>query len=102
MIIQRALEAQKRLAPYLMPTPLTYSKKLSELTGKKVWLKLETQQPTGAFKVRPAFNGILTYLEEAKKNGVITSSSGNFAQAVAYAAQILGIKSAIVMTEDTS
>jgi threonine dehydratase len=65
-------------------------------------LKLETQQPTGAFKVRPAFNGILCNLAAAKEKGVITTSSGNFAQAVAYASKALGVKSSIVMTQDTS
>src|SRR5713101_6864383 len=77
--------ARKRLAPYLRTTPLVYSVPLSRAAGRNVWLKLETQQPTGSFKVRPALNSALVNLEAARKAGVLTSSSGNFAQGVAWA-----------------
>src|SRR5262245_7278339 len=83
--------ARKRLAPWLSPTPLVRS------TAFGCQLKLETQQPTGSFKVRPAFNSMLARLDEARAKGVVASSSGNFAQAVAYAAAKLGVDAAIVM-----
>lgn len=67
-----------------------------------IYLKLESQHPTGSFKVRPAFFGILSHLEAAKKKGVLTSSSGNFAQAVAYAARALHLRAQIVMTSNTA
>jgi threonine dehydratase len=67
-----------------------------------VWLKLETQQPTGSFKVRPALNGALCHLEPARQAGVLASSSGNFAQAVAYAARELGLDAQIVMMRNSS
>ncbi len=88
--------ARARIAPYLLKTPLVRSDHL------KVWLKLETQQPTGAFKVRPAFNGLIAHLDEARAKGVIASSSGNFAQAVAYAARTFGVSAQIVMPSHTS
>ena len=102
MIHNQAVQAAARLSQYLTKTPLIFSRVLSELTRKKVYLKLETQQPTGSFKVRPAFNGILVHLEEARNKGVLTTSSGNYAQAVAYAARELGVSAAIVMTDDTA
>ena len=94
--------AQERLAPYLRRTPLLPSIPFGRSTGRKVWLKLETQQPTGSFKVRPALNGALVHLEQARTAGVLASSSGNFAQAVAYAARELGLDAQIVMMGNSS
>jgi len=59
--------------------------------------KLENTQPTGSFKVRPAFYGILSSLSKARQKGVVAASSGNFAQAVAYAAKELGISAQVVI-----
>ena len=95
-------EARERLARFLPPTPLVLSAPLTCATGRKVWLKLETQQPTGSFKMRPALNGALAHLEECRLHGVVTSSSGNFAQAVAYASRELGLDVQIVMTAGSS
>ena len=96
------LEARQRLAPLLPPTPLVHSLALSRAAGLKVWLKLETQQPTGSFKIRPALNGALVHFEQARHAGVIASSSGNFAQAVAYAARELALDAQIVMMSNSS
>jgi threonine dehydratase len=95
-------KARERLAPYLKTTPLVFSHPLSRATGRRVWLKLETQQPTASFKVRPALNGALSHLEAARRAGIVTSSSGNFAQAVAYAARELGLDAHIVMMGNSS
>lgn len=95
-------EARETLAPYLTPTPLLYAEPLSRLCGRPVWLKLESLNRTGSFKVRPAFFGLLRNLSVCRQRGVLTSSSGNFAQAVAYAAQCLDVSACIVMREDTS
>lgn len=92
-------EARERLAPYLQPTPLVRLAGLSQRLGFPVHCKLETLQPTGAFKVRPAFNGLLAQLDLARSKGVVASSSGNYAQAVAYAAAQLDIHARIVMME---
>ncbi len=102
MTIEQIRLARERLKPYLRVTPLVFSEPLSRAAGNRVWLKLESQQPTGAFKVRPALNGMLAHLDQARKSGVIASSSGNFAQAVAYAARELGVSAQIVMMKKSS
>ncbi len=102
MTLDAIRAARERLAPYLKTTPLVYSHFLSRAAGRKVWLKLETQQPTGSFKVRPALNGALCHRAEAQRAGVLASSSGNFAQAVAYAARELGLDAQIVMMRNSS
>jgi len=102
MTIEEARQARERLKPYLRTTPLVFSEPLSRATGNRVWLKLESLQPTGAFKVRPALNGMLVHLDQARNSGVIASSSGNFAQAVAYAARQLGVSAQIVMMKKSS
>src|SRR6201999_2549453 len=62
-----------------------------------IFLKLENEQLTKSFKVRGAFNALLSLTPTEKLKGVVTRSSGNFAQAIAYAGQLLGIKVTIVM-----
>jgi threonine dehydratase len=66
-------------------------------TGKQIWLKAECLQPIGAFKMRGASNKILQLTTEEIRRGVITYSSGNHAQAVAYVAREVGAKAVIVM-----
>lgn len=66
-------------------------------TGREIWLKAESLQPVGAFKMRGAGNKILQLTPEEIRRGVITYSSGNHAQAVAYAAREVGAKATIVM-----
>lgn len=94
--------ARRRLAAHLRPTPLVHSDLLSEELGRPVLLKLESFQPIGAFKVRPALNSILARLEECRERGVIANSSGNFAQAVAYSASRNGVDALIVMMRSAS
>ena len=94
--------ARARLAAHLAKTPLVESDFLSRKLGKPVLLKLESMQPVGAFKVRAALNSILADLDECRSSGVVTNSSGNFAQAVAYAATRLGVESTIVMMRGAS
>jgi threonine dehydratase len=86
--------AAQRIAPYIFATPVV------PMTPSGVRLKAENLQPVGAFKIRGAFNAILSLAEEEKRRGVIAHSSGNHAQAVAYAAYRLGIKALIVMPEN--
>jgi threonine dehydratase len=71
-----------------------------ESTSRRLFLKPENQQPIGAFKLRGAYNKIASLTEENRKRGVITYSSGNHAQGVAYAARALGIKAVIVMPDN--
>ncbi len=93
-------QARDRLASHFPPTPLIASEPLSR--GQRVHLKLESLQPTGSFKVRPSMNGMLAHLEQARAAGVVTSSSGNFAQGAAYAASRLGIDLQVVMMRGAS
>ncbi len=72
-------------------TPLLYSDALSALTGNRVYLKAESFQLTHSFKIRAAYGGLLPRLEEARQRGVVTGSSGNFAQAIAYAGHELDV-----------
>ena len=94
--LQKIQEAQKRIAPFINYTPLIFSKYLSN--NSKVKLKLESLQITGSFKLRGATNKLLSLSENQKQKGVIAVSTGNHGKGVAYAANILGIKSTIFMS----
>jgi len=80
-------------------TPLVYSPTFSEMTGGEVYLKLETMQKAGSFKVRGAANRIFGKRSEIGKRGVIAASAGNHAQGVAVAASMAGVAATIVMPE---
>ncbi|MGP4059406.1 hydroxyectoine utilization dehydratase EutB [Halobacillus sp. H74] len=84
-------KAKKRIKSIIETTPLVYSEHLSACTGVEVFLKLEQNHPTGAFKLRGAANKILSLPEEEKNTGVTTFSTGNHGIAVAYVAKELGI-----------
>ena len=99
---EQIAHARKRLAAHLAKTPLVQSDFLTRKLGRPVHLKLESMQPVGAFKIRAALNSILAHIDECRSAGVVTNSSGNFAQAVAYAATRLGVESTIVMMRGAS
>src|SRR5580658_5652876 len=89
-----------RLAPIAMKTPLVraaFPGVSGYGTGREVWLKAESLQPIGAFTIRGAANKILQLTSEQIARGVITYSSGNHAQGVAYAARAVGAKAVIIM-----
>jgi threonine dehydratase len=83
--------AAVRIAPHIRKTPVV------AMTPTGLLLKAESLHPVGAFKLRGAFNALLSLTADERRRGVIAHSSGNHAQAVAYAARILGIKSVVVM-----
>jgi threonine dehydratase len=92
--------AAQRIASIAVKTPLieaAFPSLSGYGTGKRIWLKAESLQPIGAFKMRGAANKILQLTAEEIKRGVITYSSGNHAQAVAYVAREVGAKAVIVM-----
>jgi threonine dehydratase len=91
--------ARELLEKKIIRTPLIYSPTFSAMTGAEIYLKLETMQKAGSFKVRGAANRILSKREEIGKNGVIAASAGNHAQGVAVAAAIAGVPATIVMPE---
>jgi threonine dehydratase len=93
------LAARKRIAPYLRPTPLFRYPLLDELVGAEVWVKHENHQPIGAFKVRGGVNLALQLSPEEKERGLITASTGNHGQSVAYGARLVGAPAIIGMPE---
>lgn len=99
--LQDVREAQQRILPYVKRTPLVRSRTLSEMLGANIYLKQEIFQTTGSFKVRGAFNKLLSQLGVAKKSGVVAVSGGNHAQAVAYAGRLLGCKTVILTMKTT-
>lgn len=99
--ISEIRKAAKRIAPYVKRTPLFFDEGLSKRFGSNFYLKHELLQKTGAFKVRGAFNKLLSLDETENKRGIVAVSGGNHAQAVAYAAHTLGKKALILMPEFT-
>ncbi len=93
--------ARQRIAPCIRRTPLTPSAALSERLKTNVYVKLEVFQKTGSFKVRGAFNKALSLRPEERGRGIVAVSGGNHAQAVAYMARALGLKSLVLMPEST-
>ncbi len=93
------LAARQRIAPYLKPTPLYRYPALDALTGAEVWVKHENHQPIAAFKVRGGVNLITQLSEDERQRGVITASTGNHGQSIAYAANLLGVRAIICMPE---
>jgi len=89
--------AKKVIAPYLSRTPLFHSKRLSNLLDCELYLKLENLQPTRSFKVRGGINYMARMKAEATSHSVITASTGNHAQSVAYAGALFGVRVIIVM-----
>jgi threonine dehydratase len=82
---------------YLKPIPLLYSRRLSKLLGCQIYLKLENLQPTRAFKVRGGVWYMAKMREQAVSREVITASTGNHAQSIAYAGSLFGVNVHIVM-----
>ena len=101
MDIAAIKQARERIAPYVKRTALEYSRTLSRELGTNVFVKLELFQKTGAFKVRGAFNKLLSLSDEEKARGVVAVSGGNHAQAVAYASSVLDIDAVVLMPEST-
>jgi threo-3-hydroxy-L-aspartate ammonia-lyase len=92
--------AARRLAGVAHRTSVLTSRTVNQQSGAQVFFKCENFQRIGAFKFRGAYNALSQLDTEQKKRGVIAYSSGNHAQAVALAGQLLGIKTTIVMPND--
>lgn len=101
---QDVVNARNRIASYVKNTPLISNKLLNKELGAQIFFKMENQQKTNSFKARGAFNAILAYKE---RNGnfpekIVVQSSGNHAQAIAYACKEFGIKALIYMIDQAS
>lgn len=91
------IECHDRIKPFVHNTPVLTSRLIDAMVGASLFFKCENFQKMGAFKMRGAANAIMQLSEKQRQNGVVTHSSGNFAQALSLAAQSLGVKAYIVM-----
>ena len=91
--------ARELLRDVISPTPVLYSRVLSEAVGGPVYLKCENLQRTGSFKVRGAYTRIARLSDDERSSGVVAASAGNHAQGVAFAAGLLGASATVVMPE---
>lgn len=99
--VQDVQDARRRIEPYVRRTPLERNDTLSKKLGSNIYLKLELFQKTGSFKPRGAFNQILQLSQQERDKGAVAISGGNFAQGVAYAGQVLGMRTIICMPDYT-
>jgi threonine dehydratase len=96
------LAARRRISAHLRPTPLYAYAGISELVGAEVFVKHENHQPVGAFKVRGGINLISQLDPDERRRGVITASTGNHGQSIAYAANLFGVRATICVPEDAN
>jgi len=96
------IKANSKIKKYKVPTLLQTSKTFSRMSLNNIYLKPENLQVTGSYKIGGALNAIMNLTEDQRKKGVITTSAGNWAQAVAYASRIFKVNAVIVMKEGTS
>ncbi len=91
------LDAKRRIKAYLPRTPLIKYDSLGDMVSAQVYVKHENHLPTNAFKVRGGINLISQLSDSEKSRGVISASTGNHAQSIAYASRIFGVKATIIM-----
>jgi threonine dehydratase len=89
------LDAARQIRPYLSPTPLRRYPALDRVVGAEVFVKHENHNPTGAFKVRGGINLVSRLSEDERARGVISASTGNHGQSVAFAARLFGLSAII-------
>lgn len=95
--LQDVVRARQVIAPYLRATPLYRYHGLSQLLQAEVHVKHENHQPVGAFKVRGGVNLIAQLSAEERQRGVITASSGNHGQSIAFASKLFGVQARITL-----
>ncbi len=96
------LRARKRIAPYLYRTPAHRYPALDRVVGTPTWVKHENHQPIGAFKVRGGINLISQLSDAERAAGVISASTGNHGQSVAYAGRLFGVRAIICVPENAN
>ena len=92
-------EARGRIAPYLQPTPIYPYGALTELVGTGIFVKHENHLPIGAFKVRGGVNLVSQLSEDERRRGVVTASTGNHGQSIAFAAGRFGVRAIVCVPE---
>lgn len=96
------LRAKQNIAPYLPRTPLFKYPALDATAGLNLYVKHENYQPIGAFKVRGGINLVAQLSDDEKRRGVISASTGNHGQSIAYAARIFNVPATIVVPENAN
>jgi threonine dehydratase len=91
--------AQRRIAPHLQPTPLYAYGALSDLVGTEVFVKHENHLPIGAFKVRGGVNLVSQLSDDERQRGVVTASTGNHGQSIAFAAGLFDVRAIVCVPE---
>lgn len=99
---RKIIETHQRIKEYIHNTPILTSSAIDEIVGANIFFKCENFQKTGSFKIRGAFNALLQLKEKQRVENVVTNSSGNFGQALSYAANMLNINAYIVMPSTAS
>jgi threonine dehydratase len=94
-------QAHELIAPFIHRTPIMTSSALNAISGAELYFKCENLQKIGAFKARGALNAVLSLPEQDRVSGIATHSSGNHAQAIAWAAAKVGTKAFIVMPDNS-
>lgn len=101
--LQDVFKARNLIRQYLqLPTPFLRSPALSQMLGAEIYIKYENHQPICAFKVRGGLNLLANLSAEEKRRGVITASTGNHGQSIAYAAKVFQTKAVIVMPMESN
>jgi threonine dehydratase len=93
--LSHVFEARRRIGPYLRRTALHRYPALDAVAGTEVWVKHENHQPIGAFKVRGGVNLVSQLSESERRSGVISASTGNHGQSIAYAARLFDVRAII-------
>jgi threonine dehydratase len=96
------LAARERIAGHLVPTALNRYPALDELAGAEVWVKHENHQPVCNFKVRGGVNLVAQLSDEERRRGVITASTGNHGQSIAFASRIFGVRAIVCVPEQAN
>ena len=102
MTKKNLIDCHNRIKPFIHNTPVLTSNQINKMKGSEIYFKCDNFQKMGAFKMRGAANAILQLSEDQKKRGVVTHSSGNFAQALSLAANSIGVKAYIVMPSNST
>ncbi|XP_078338621.1 serine racemase-like isoform X2 [Crassostrea virginica] len=96
------LDAKEKISPYVHECPVVTSSTLDKMVGRKVFFKAESFQKTGSFKARGALNAVLSLVSKSPEvHGVVTHSSGNHGQALAWASNMVGLDCTVVVTKNT-
>src|ERR1700738_3850922 len=93
------LAARERISKYLQPTALHRYPALDALVGTEIWVKHENHQPICAFEIRGGAHPVSQLSDDERRRGVVTASTGNHGQSIAYAARLFGVRATVCVPE---